>query len=96
MNSHIFLSELLLWELKFKWTSKSSKCNCRGQNPFDYEVPYIIGKLLECKCLNWAHMTHLDTSNISYGPKKVKLAIKSIKELRVHHTSLVLHGDMIP
>ncbi len=25
---------------------------------------------MECKCLNWAHMTHLDTSNTNYGQKK--------------------------
>jgi hypothetical protein len=38
----------------------------------DWKVPYIIGKLLEPKCLKWAHMNHLDTSNISYGQKKGK------------------------
>jgi hypothetical protein len=27
-------------------------------------------KLLERKCLKWVHMTHLDTSNTSYGQKK--------------------------
>jgi hypothetical protein len=32
--------------------------------------PYIIGKLLECRCLKWVCMTDLDTSNISYGQKK--------------------------
>jgi len=41
-----------------------------GQNPLDWSVPYIIGKLLELRCLKWVHMTHLDTSNISYGQKK--------------------------
>ncbi len=36
----------------------------------NWEVSYIIGKFLELKCLKWAHMTHLDTSNTSYGQKK--------------------------
>jgi hypothetical protein len=38
------------------------KSDCKGQNPLDWRVHYIIRKLLECRCLN--------TSNISYGQKK--------------------------
>jgi hypothetical protein len=30
----------------------------------------IIGKILECSCPKWAHMTHLDIWNTSYGQKK--------------------------
>ncbi len=33
-------------------------------------APYIIGKLLKLRCLKWVRMTHLDTSNTSYGQKK--------------------------
>jgi len=33
----------------------------RGQNPLDWKVIYIIGKLLKRRCLKWACMTHLDT-----------------------------------
>jgi len=36
----------------------------------DWWVPYIIGNLLELRCLKWARITHLDTSNTSYGQKK--------------------------
>jgi hypothetical protein len=36
----------------------------------DWVIPYIIEKLLKCRCLKWARMTHLDTSNMSYGQKK--------------------------
>jgi len=36
----------------------------------DWWVPHIIRKLLELRCLKWAHITHLDTSNINYGQKK--------------------------
>jgi hypothetical protein len=35
-----------------------------------WRVPYIIAKLLERRYLKWAHMTHLDIWNISYGQKK--------------------------
>jgi hypothetical protein len=34
------------------------------------DVLYIIGKLLERKCLEWARITHLDIWNTSYGQKK--------------------------
>jgi hypothetical protein len=36
----------------------------------DWGVIYIIGNLLKCKCLKWAHITHLDIWNTSYGQKK--------------------------
>jgi hypothetical protein len=36
----------------------------------DWEVIYIIEKLLKHRCLKWARMTHLDISNTSYGQKK--------------------------
>jgi hypothetical protein len=55
-----FPNELPLWELESKWTPESSKGDCMGQNSLDWEVPYIIGKLLELRCLKWTHMTHLD------------------------------------
>jgi hypothetical protein len=53
-----------------RWTLKFSKSDCRGQNPLDWRVLYIIENLLERRCLKWACMTHLDTSNTSYGQKK--------------------------
>jgi hypothetical protein len=63
-------SVLPLWELEFWWTLESSESNWRGQNPLDWKFCYIIGKFLEHRCLKWARMTHLDTSNTSYGQKK--------------------------
>jgi len=62
-------SEFPLWELESQWILESSKGNCKGQNWLDWKA-YIIKKLLECRCLKWAHMTHLDISNTSYGQKK--------------------------
>jgi len=35
-------SELPFWELESQWTSESSKGDCRGQNPLDWRVIYII------------------------------------------------------
>jgi len=62
--------ELPLWELESRWTAESSKSDCKGQNSMDWGVPHIIGKLLELRCLKWAHMTHLDIWDTSYGQKK--------------------------
>jgi hypothetical protein len=62
--------ELPLWELESQWTFKSLESDCRGPNSMDWQVPYIIEKLLECKFLKWARMIHLDTPNTSYGQKK--------------------------
>jgi hypothetical protein len=55
-----------------KWTAKFLKSDYRGQNSMNWSVHYIIGKILECRCLKWACMTHLDISNTSYGQKKGK------------------------
>jgi hypothetical protein len=52
------------------WTFESSENDCRDQNPLDWRITYINEKLLEHKFLKWARMTHLDTSNTSYGQKK--------------------------
>jgi hypothetical protein len=40
------------------------------KTPLDWGVPYIIGKILKCRCLKWARMTHLDIWNTSCGQKK--------------------------
>jgi hypothetical protein len=52
-------SEPSFWELEFQWTPKFSKGDCRGS--LDWKVLYIIGNLLELKCLKWVCMTHLGT-----------------------------------
>jgi hypothetical protein len=67
-------NELLFWELESRRTSKSSESNRKGQNPLDWKVFYITEKLLEVKCLKWARMTHLDTSN-TMAKKKVESQI---------------------
>jgi len=67
-------SELPFWELESRWTPrwtlKFLESNCKGPNPLDRRAPYIIGKLLERRCLKWFRITHLDTSHVSYDQKK--------------------------
>jgi hypothetical protein len=36
----------------------------------NWKVFYTIGKLLECRCLKWAHIAHLNIWITSYGQKK--------------------------
>jgi hypothetical protein len=54
------LRELSFWELESQWTFEFLKSDYKGQNSLDWDVPYVIGKLLELKCLKWDRMTHLD------------------------------------
>jgi hypothetical protein len=46
---------------------KPLESDCKGQNTSHWEVFYIIGKLLKCRYLKWAHMTRLDICNTIYG-----------------------------
>jgi len=62
--------QLPLWEMESLWTSKASKSDFRGQNSMAYVILYIIGKLLELRCLKWARIAHLDIWITSYGQKK--------------------------
>jgi hypothetical protein len=59
--------QLPLWEMDSRETSES---DFRGQNSMSCGVFYIIGKLLERRCLKWACIVHLDIWNTSYGQKK--------------------------
>jgi hypothetical protein len=52
------------------WSLEYLESDCKGQNPLEWNVPYIIEKILKFKCLKWACMTHLDTYNARYGQKK--------------------------
>jgi hypothetical protein len=70
--------ELPFWELESQWTPKSLEGNCRDQNPLDWKVPYIIGKLLKLRCLKWARMTHLNIWNIRYAKRKVESQIGNL------------------
>jgi hypothetical protein len=62
--------QLPVGELKSQWTPKFLESNCRGQNPLDWGVIYIIRKLLKHRYLKCVRMTHLDIWNTSCGPKK--------------------------
>jgi hypothetical protein len=51
-------------------TLETSEFDYKGQNTSHWGVIYIIGKLLKCRCLKWARMTHLDIFSSSYVKKK--------------------------
>jgi hypothetical protein len=63
-------SELPCWELKSQWTPECSKSDCKGQNLMAQGSLHTIEKILKCRCLKWARITHLDIWNTSYGQKK--------------------------
>jgi hypothetical protein len=50
--------------------SRNFRERFQGSNSMACGVLYIIGKLLELRCLKWAHIAHLDIKNTSYGQKK--------------------------
>jgi len=62
--------QLPFGELESRRTPESSRSDCRGQNLLVWRFLYIIGKLLNRRCLKWARITHLDIWNTSYGQKK--------------------------
>ncbi len=58
------------WEMESWWTFETSESDFRGQNSMACGIFYIIEKVLELRCLKWAHIAHLDIWNTSYDPKK--------------------------
>ncbi len=73
-ESHFMLPKV--WESVREWTftpkwiptlgvwvlmDESLNNKCKGQNPLDWKVIYIIGKILELKDVKWVPMTHLGT-----------------------------------
>jgi len=56
--------------MESRWTFEISEIDLRDQNSIACDVLYIIRKLLERRCLKWAHIAHLDIWNTSYGQKK--------------------------
>jgi hypothetical protein len=51
-------------------TPEFSEHDCRGQNSSPRGVLYIIEKLLKCRYIKWARISHLDIRSTSYGQKK--------------------------
>jgi hypothetical protein len=43
-----------------RWTPETLESELRGQNSMACGVFYIIGKLLERRCLKWARIAHLN------------------------------------
>ncbi len=61
----LFMHKYHMIQQTFSHSSKIVATNnleiLQGQNPLDWGVYYIIGKLLEHRCLKWALTTHLGT-----------------------------------
>jgi hypothetical protein len=57
--------------MESRWTPEFLEGDCKGQNSMAWSVPYIIGKLLERRCLKWARIAHLHIWNTSYGQKNI-------------------------
>ncbi len=51
-------------------TPKNLKRDCSGQNTSHWDVFYIVGKVLKCRCPKGPCMSHLDICSTSYGRKK--------------------------
>ncbi len=62
--------QLPFWERESWWTPETSEGELKGQISMDCCALGTIGKLLERRCLKWAHIAHLDIWNTSYGQKK--------------------------
>ncbi len=62
--------QLQLWKMESRWTLETLKSDLRGQHSMTCGILYIIGKLLELRCLKWDCIVHLDIWNTSYDQKK--------------------------
>jgi len=51
-------------------TPENFEHNYRGQNTSHWNVFYIVGNVLKCKCPKWPRMSHLDIYSTNYGQKK--------------------------
>jgi len=56
--------------LESSGTPATSELNSKGQNTLPWNVLYIVGKVLKCRCPKWPRMSHLDIFSPSYGQKK--------------------------
>ncbi len=71
-------SELPFWELESQWTPKFLEGNFRGQNSLNWKVPYVIGNLLEHRCLKWAHITICTTKTQVMANRKVESQVGNL------------------
>jgi hypothetical protein len=64
--------------MESRWTPETSESDCRGQTSMDCGVPYIIGKLLERRCLKWAFLAHLKSETQVMAKRKAGSRIASL------------------
>jgi len=69
MNPHI-LKGVSTLGIEVSMDSRIFREWLQGSKLNELRFKVILGKLLTFKCLKWARMTHLDTSNTNYGQKK--------------------------
>ncbi len=51
-------------------TPENLEFDCKNQNTLHWGVLYTIRKIWKCICQKWAHISHLNICNTSYGKKK--------------------------
>jgi len=56
--------------MESQWTPKTSETDLRGQISMNCGVLYIIGKLLERRCLKWARIAHFEHLKHKLWPKE--------------------------
>jgi hypothetical protein len=57
--------------MESQWIPETLESDFRGQNSMDCGVIYIIGKLLEHRCLKWARIVHLKSETQVMAKRKV-------------------------
>jgi hypothetical protein len=58
--------------LRVRRDSQNFKEWLQGSKHIALESSLYLGKLLKCRCVKWACMTHFDICSTSYGKKKVR------------------------
>jgi hypothetical protein len=89
-------SELPFWELESRWTPELLESNCKGQNTSHWGVLYIVEKILKCRCLKWACMTHWTSATQVMAKRKVanqtNNLIPDYEKSRIDPTSVHVGG----
>jgi hypothetical protein len=67
-----------LWKLESRWTPESAEDDYKGQNSMAWGVFYIIGKLLELRCLKWARITHLESETQVMAKRRAQSQIGNL------------------
>jgi hypothetical protein len=58
--------------MESQWTPEISESDFKDQNSIACGILYVIGKLLEHKCLKWAHIVHLESETQVMAKRKAR------------------------